>query len=355
MAKTSSAEPQSEAGQRFDVVHAKMLQFFPDLVEQLGGDPQQLAAQVGIDAAHPGEPGSKVTYRQVLDLLECAAETLPCPDFGMRLARLQGGRMFGPLGVVMKNSQTFGEALDYVSQHAAAHSLAARIWLAGPRRHGAVFAGHDILLDHAPHKAQAMEQILLVGHLSAMEMTGGGARARKVYFRHQPISSPKVYRRYFGCEVLFGQHVDGVVYSERDLAAPIVTPDARAYAAATSFIDTEFSGCRVPLHAQARGVIMQYLGTDLCRNERIAAELSLHPQTMLRRLKAEGASFQKIKDDVRRDLMIYYIQGTDLDFASISERLGFAEQSVMTRTCNRWFSASPTRLRSAARSPHPAG
>jgi AraC-like DNA-binding protein len=344
--RPSSQMLQPEGGEAFDVVHAKMLRFFPDLVRTLDGDPEQLMAKVGIQAGDVLSAG-EVTYRQVLDLLELAATTLRCPDFGLRLATLQSGRVFGPLGAVMRNSRTFGEALDYVISHSAAHSQAARIWLRRWPEHAAVFVGHDILLDNAPLRSQAMELLLLVGHLSANEITGGGARARKIFFRHQPISSLKTYRRYFGCEVLFDQNVDGVVYSERDLAAPIATRDAGVYEAATSFVDARFICGRAPLHAQARSVIMQFLGTTLCRSERVAAELDLHPQTMLRRLKAEGTSFQKIKDEVRRDLMAYYLRATDLEFGRISQRLGFAEQSVMTRSCNRWFLASPTKLRSA--------
>jgi AraC-like DNA-binding protein len=348
-APTLARAPQAESGGGFDVVLAKLLQFLPDLVETLGGEPARLMGKAGVAVPARHAPLAHVTYRQVLDLLEIAAAELHCPDFGMRLATLQSGRVFGPLGAVMMNSRTFGEALDYVSSHSAAHSLAARIWLRRWPEQAVVFVGHDILLDHAPLKSQAMEQILLVGHLSAIEITDGGARARKVYFRHQPVSSLKTYRRYFGCEVLFGQQVDGVVYSERDLAAPISTRDAGVYETATSFVDAEFSCRRPPVHAQARGVVMQFLGTKLCRSERVAAELDLHRHTMARRLRAEGTSFQKIKDEVRRDLLIYYLQRTDLDFGRISERLGFAEQSVMTRSCNQWFFASPTTLRRAVR------
>ena len=136
-----------------------------------------------------------------------------------------------------------------------------------------------------------------------------------------------------------------MVFSDRDLASPIIDPDSKVYEKATSFIDAKFTRRKPPLDAQARGVIMQFLGTEQCRNEQIAAELNLHPKTMHRLLKAEGTSFQKIKDEVRRDLMLYFLKQTNLEFARISERLGFAEQSVMTRTCNRWFSASPTKRR----------
>ena len=338
----------STGGQVSEVVHAKVLRFFPDLVRKLGGDPLRLMSRVGILAEEDIVSGEGVTYRQVLELLEIAAAELRCSDFGMQLAALQSCRVFGPLGAVMMSSQTYGEALDYVTKHSAAHSLAARIWLRRWPDHGAVFVGHDILLDHAPLRSQAMEMLLLVGHLCANEITGGGARARKIYFRHQPVSSPNTYRRYFGCEVLFGQNVDGVVYSEIDLAAPIVARDVGVYEAATSVIAAQFDR-RPSVHAQVRSVIMQFLGTRLCRYERVAAELDFHAQTMARRLKAEGTSFQNIKDEVRRDLMLYFLQATDLDFGRISQRLGFAEQAVMTRACNKWFLASPTIVRSAAR------
>lgn len=346
MGKAFLVDRDSESPDAFDGIHARVLRFFPELVEELGGDQKSLLQLVGIDPGNFSGSKSGATYRQMVNLLELAAAELRCPDFGMRLATLQSGRMFGPLGLVMKNSKTFGDALDYVSKHTYAHSLAARIWMKPSRAEKTVFVGHAILLDRIPNRNQAMEQILLVGHLAAMELTGGHARVRRVHFRHQPVSPLKIYRRYFGCEVRFGENEDGVVFSERDLACPIIDPDERAYRTATSFIDSEFTRHAPPLHAQARGVIMQLLGNEHCTNDRVAAELNLHPRTLHRRLKAEGTSFQKVKDEVRRDVMLYYLQQTDLDFACISERLGFAEQSVMTRRCNHWFSVSPTKLRS---------
>jgi AraC-like DNA-binding protein len=345
---------QAGAADVFDAVHARLLRFFPELVIELGGDPELLMQQIGIHPEDGTNEQPGVTYRNTVDLIELAAAELQCPDFGMRLATLQtGAGMFGPLGAVMKNSQTFGDALEYVSQHSYAHSLAARIWLQWSRSSRTVFVGHDILLDHIPNRSQAMEQILLVGHLAAKEITGGSARVREVHFRHQPVSSRRTYRRNFGCEVRFGQNEDGVVFSERDLACPVIDPDSQAYQAATSFIDARFTRHSPPLHAQARGVIKHLLGTEYCTNERVAAALKLHPRTLHRRLQLEGTTFQQIKDEVRRDALLYFLRKTNLEFALISEKLGFAEQSVMTRSCNRWFLASPTRVRSQGAVPSP--
>jgi hypothetical protein len=54
--------------------------------------------------------------------------------------------------------------------------------------------------------------------LSCCEATGGALRARRVDFRHQPLSPLAVYRRYFGCDVRFGQSADGIVYGKDALA-----------------------------------------------------------------------------------------------------------------------------------------
>jgi hypothetical protein len=237
--QTSLPDHISNADEVFDVVHARMLRFFPDLAHQLGGNPKRLMQQIGIHSAKKfSDRRSGATYRQLVHLIELAATELRCPDFGMRLATLQSSSgMFGPLGLVMKNSRTFGDALDYVSRHTYAHSLAARIWLKRFPSRKIVFVGHDILLDRMPNKCQAMEQIMLLGHLAAAEITGRRARVRKVHFRHQPVSSLRTYRRYFGCAVRFGQSEDGVIFSEADLACPIIHPDSQLYRAATSFID----------------------------------------------------------------------------------------------------------------------
>lgn len=350
--------PRSGAGAygEFDVIHAPLLQCCPELMTELGGDAGRLLQRVGIDAAALADGRYRVTYRQLANLLELAAVELECPDFGMRLARRQrDGEELGPLGAVMKSSRTFGDALGFVCDHNYAHSLAARVWLQRLPAERAVFVGHDILLDGLSNKSQVMEQILLTGHLAAKEMTGGRARARRIHFRHRPVSGLTAYGRHFGCEVRFDQNEDGVVYSLEDLAQRIVNPDEQAFEAMIAFIDRQFTDRRPPLHAQVRGVIMRLLGTADCSNERVARELNLHLRTLHRRLSGEGTSFQRVKDEVRRDVMLYYLQQTDLEFARISEKLGFAEQSVMTRRCRNWFAASPTRVRRQGRGASCAG
>jgi AraC-like DNA-binding protein len=331
----------------FELVHADLLRFFPQLVRELGGDPQAMLYRLGIQPSEAAQEPPSLNYRSWVKLLEHAASALHCPDFGMRLARLQaGGRVLGPISAVMRNSHTFGEAIDYVARHFHAHSLAAGMRLEWDRGDDSLFVGHEILLDRLPNRRQAIEQMLVLAHLNAVDITRGQARVREVRFRHQALSPASTYRAYFGSAVRFDAQEDGVVFSARDLRAPIIERDARQYALATSFIDTRFGRVTPPMHTRVRALLVRLIETEDCSITRICDRLRLHPRTLHRRLRAEGKSFERIKDEVRRDIALRCIQETDHSLTVVAEKLGYAEQSVLTRSCVRWFAASPSQLRS---------
>ena len=329
----------------FDAIHVGMLSRFNELVIEIGGDPVALLAHVGLA---PSEV-SRATYRQFVPLLEIAASELECPDFGMRLAvRQSAGALTGPLGDGIRNSGTFGEALKFVCKHSYAHSLAAWIWLKRSLHGERVVVGHDILLDGLPKKSQATEYLLLVGLLAMYELTNDRIRAQRVVFRHDPLSLPKVYRQYFGCEVGFGRSADAIIYRQQDLSCVIGVPNPMACKAAADAIKARFPCRKPPMYADVRGIISHVLGTEVCTRDHVAGLLHLHPRTMVRRLAAEGTSFQQIRDEVRRERLLDLTQQSDLDFMAISEKLGFSEQAVMTRYCHKWFAMSPTHLRAGA-------
>ncbi|MEE4452935.1 AraC family transcriptional regulator [Novosphingobium resinovorum] len=334
------------ADAEFMRLNIPLLCHFTELVRTLGGDQAEMLPLIGISSQDFRDDTTDLTYPQVIRLLAIAARLLDCPDFGMRLAlRQRDGAIFGPLGNTMRNSRTFGDALHFANEHIHAHSRAARMWLRKNSAEGSVFAGHELAFDISGERIQAIEQILLIGHLGAMDMTGGYARARRIHFRHEPLSAVGDYRRYFGCDVVFGEPADGITFSDRDLASPILSQNAQVHGALVAYIEKHFPRQRAPFHTEVRGLIMRRLTQGDCAASEVARALSIHHRTLRRRLNQEGTSFQEVKDDVRRDLTLYYLQQTNLDFRGISEKLGFAEQAVFSRSCRRWFGQSPTQLR----------
>jgi AraC-like DNA-binding protein len=334
------------ADPRFELVHPETLRFFPDLVQDLGGDAPALLQQARIDPFIFSRRDAVLEYRSFVQLLELAAAQLRRSDLGLRLAQIQAAnRVMGPVGVVMKNSATVGQALGYCAKHIHAYSLATRVRFRPDRANHRLFVGLELLLDRAPQAAQAIEHGLLLAHRNIMEISGSAARARSVSFRHSALSAPATYRAAFGCEVRFEQTADGIVLTEDDLLCTIVEADEQIYEMATSFIDARYPHALPPLHAQVRALVAKSLAGADCTNERIAAELCMHPRTLQRRLRADGASFEGIKDGVRREMAIHLLQKTPLPLAHVAEKLGYAEASVLSRSCFRWFGAPPLKIR----------
>ncbi|WP_395396815.1 AraC family transcriptional regulator ligand-binding domain-containing protein [Novosphingobium sp. BL-8A] len=330
------------------VLRARLLRHFPALVRELGGCPEAMLDDVGLVAADCDREGT-ASYEQWIWLMERAARDLATIDFGMRLAvRQQGDGVYGKLGTAMRNSRTFGEATTHAVIHNSAHSLAARVWKEATASGRHVFLGHDVLVEAMPNRCQAVEQLLLLGHLGAMAITGGRVRAREVHFRHRNLAPARAYRRYFGCDVRFCCTEDGVAFRAEDMACPILDPDAETLAAVIAQIRKSSTRQRPTVSTLVRGMVMQRLWTSKCGSEDVARLLAMHPRTLHRRLRDEGSSFQRIKDEVRCDHMLYYLERTELELGAISHKLGFSEQSALSHFARHMLDASPSDLRARA-------
>jgi len=83
--------------------------------------------------------------------------------------------------------------------------------------------------------------------------------------------------------------------------------------------------------------------------EDIAARLGMSASSLRRRLMSENTSYQKLKDECRRDAAIQFLQGSDLSVADIGERLGFTETSSFIRSFRGWTGTTPRGFRDRLR------
>lgn len=329
----------------FDIVHSHALSFFTDLVQDHGGDSHALVREAGID---PSALDGKIAleYLKFVHLLQRTSDQLGQCDFGLQLAQRQrGGKVIGPIGIVMKNSETIGQALGYCAKHIQAYSLATKVRFKPNRAEHNLLVHIDIFLDRATDVRQAVEHALALAASNIADLSAGQARARKIYFQHKPISSERRYRDFFGCEVKFEQDYNGLLLTEDDLLCPVNEPDEQILEMATDFIEARFPASLPPVHSQVRTLVQRLLDANDCSFEHIAEEMCMHPRTLQRRLRDEGASFENIRDDVRRELAMRLLARSQSSLTEIAHKIGYAETSVLSRSCQRWFGATPEQIR----------
>jgi len=99
--------------------------------------------------------------------------------------------------------------------------------------------------------------------------------------------------------------------------------------------------------------IRSLLGTDFRTGvpsfEEMASNMHMSPSTLRRHLLAEGTSYQKIKDESRREIAIEMLCFGDAKIGDISEHVGFSDTSSFVRSFRSWTGSTPKAYRENAK------
>lgn len=78
--------------------------------------------------------------------------------------------------------------------------------------------------------------------------------------------------------------------------------------------------------------------------ERVARDLGYSRQTLYRRLKAEGVTYEQLLDGLRRRLALRFMR-EGLSVKDAAYRLGFSDPAAFSRAFKRWTGTSPSGTR----------
>ena len=75
--------------------------------------------------------------------------------------------------------------------------------------------------------------------------------------------------------------------------------------------------------------------------EELTGLLNMSARTLRRRLEKEGTSYQRIKDNARRDVAITLLSREGLTVSAVAEQVGFSDPSAFHRSFKQWTGQSP--------------
>ena len=201
-----------------------------------------------------------------------------------------------------------------------------------------------------PRGAQAPQRfghmlLLKLVHGIASWLTGRELPLSDVGFAFDRPDFAEDYPILFPAAVRFGQARSSIALAARLGDLPVSRSDAEM----DSFLRSApegwiFTGLQShALSLSLRGLLLRPDGmADQLGN--IAASLGMTPRTLIRRLAAEGTSFQSIKDGLRRDLAIRDLAaGKSID--AIAQDTGFASTANFHRAFKHWTGTTPARYR----------
>ncbi|MEU3608442.1 AraC family transcriptional regulator [Streptomyces sp. NPDC035033] len=202
-----------------------------------------------------------------------------------------------------------------------------------------------------------VEATVLVAHRFAGWLVRRRIGLRRVEFAHPEPRHAAEYALLFGAPCVFGAGRTAAVLDRADLDEPVLR-DADALA---DFLRRAPDGVlvRAEWGSTATGRVRHLIGRALPAGpvptpEELAERLSVSPQTLRRRLAAEGTTYQRLRDQVRRDHAIAALAAGRVSIERLSRQLGFSEPSAFHRAFRRWTGETPRAYRNRARGAVPA-
>ena len=266
----------------------------------------------------------------------------------MRLAARQGIDILGPLALEIRNCPTVADALASLSKYVAVIRPGLEVTTESDRRAGTTFVRVSLVTGHAGNISQLLELTMSVAQGILTLLSGGQAKALRISFEHGSVAALASYQAIFGVNVRFNCEHSGFLFRSADLALPIANGNPLLHKIAQAYLDTHFAAPDTAVTARIRALVPTLLAPGMCHHVRVAKTIGLHPRTMQRRLSEEGTSFAAIVDEVRYELAQRFLGQAHVPLNRIAELLGYTEPSVFSRSCRRWFSATPSELRRRA-------
>ena len=307
-------------------------------------DTDALLNRVGLSPALLQAPQARVSAKHYGELWRLVAVTLDDEFFGQDSRRMKSGSFAMLVHTVLgcknlgqaldRSLRFYGLILDDIAGSLAVHGDEARIELheSDPQAPPRVF-GHEVLL--------------MLLHGVACWLVGRRIPILRAEFRYPEPAHSAEYRLMYCTALSFDRPHTAIVFGAEHLPLPIVQNERSG----KEFLRTAPESILVKykngssMSARIRRRLRQSLAAEVPDFDRLAAEFNLTPATLRRRLNEEGASYQGIKDQLRRDLAISYLSHSGRSVMDIALELGFSERSAFHRAFRKWTGASPGEFR----------
>ncbi|MBV4520246.1 AraC family transcriptional regulator [Pseudomonas sp. SWRI74] len=331
------------------LVRAAVLTNYLEVTQYLGFNPRDALAAVGLSRAQLLAPEHRIPIDSAVRLLEDSAAASGCQTFGLSMAESRQLSDFGVVSLLLSHQRTLRDALQVVVhyRHLMNDSLAIFIEEAGKM----VIIREEVVTETPMPSRQATELAIGVMFRLCSALLGSHWHPYSVNFMHQAPDNLHLHRRLFGCTLEFGSEFNGIVCSDAslDMTNPNADPAMARYA--QSYLDSLQSNQGTSMLFEVRKAIYLLLPMGRATIEQVAQSQGMNVRTLQRRLKDDGCAFNDVINDVRRDLVLRYLDNPNYPLSRIADMLGYSMASSFTRWFISQFGMPPATWRAQKQKP----
>lgn len=303
---------------------------------------QPALAQAGINPAVLNKNSQRVHTDQVARLFKTVQETLDDEFMGFTENSCKVG-VFATMAELVSRCNNLGELLD---KAVSFYNLINKDIVMDLDQSGnSAVLSFKMAKPHFDPEHFMTEFWLVIWHRFPSWYIGQPIRLMETHFTFKSPAHKSELQIMFPSQLHFNSSANRLIFDHHYLDKPLVRTDQEL----AQFIENApadvmtIPGSDSTLEAQIERIISQRHPDRLVFMpiHQLAAELEISSQTLHRRLKDSATSYQKIKDNLRREVAINKLVNEQLSVEQVADIVGFSESRSFTRAFKHWTGLTP--------------
>jgi len=174
-----------------------------------------------------------------------------------------------------------------------------------------------------------------------------GEFLKAVHFTHPEPPYRAEYERIFAAPLTFDADWNAMQVDEAMLNEKVQRLPGYAFGVLSERAEALLKALESSKSTRGRveALLMPILHTGEASMDLIAEKMRLSRQTLFRRLKSEGVTFEQVLDELRHKLATHYLHGQQVSVNETAYLVGFSDPAAFSRAFKRWTGVSPSEAR----------
>ena len=316
-----------------------------------GADAAALRDAAGISAAALEDHDARIPLELHIALLRAAKTMTGDRAFALHYGEAVNLAEVSVVGLIGYASETLLEAFAQLRRYS-------RIIVdldcgEGERFELCVEDGAYWIVDHRarPELHPELTEVAFAQMASGTRRFGDSDFVKEVRVTHADPGYGDEYGRVFGAPVAFGCERNAMRINAAWLNRSARVQPPYVFGVLTRHADAllEKLDRDVTMRARVERAILPRLHTGATTMQQVARELGYSRDTLYRKLAAEGVTFARILDDLRRRQALEYLAADRVSLNEIAYLVGFSDPAAFSRAFRRWTGDAPGKFRARSR------
>lgn len=170
---------------------------------------------------------------------------------------------------------------------------------------------------------------------------------KAIRFTHKEPGYRAEYDRIFGAPIFFNSNMNALSLDEEFLKVSLPRTNPHLSKALTAHAEELLKNLESSktTRSEVEKLLTANLQSGATSVDVIARQLGMSRQTLFRRLKAEGVTFEKVFDELRHRMAVKYLEDKKLSVNETAYLVGFSDQAAFSHAFKRWTGHSPVTIR----------